>query len=398
MTSELPAADRPDDLLAERVPPHMRLRYFIGRLFHLTCLASTWIGLVVLVVLLVGVTWKALAGNYEVLVEGQWRPQPGAQVTSAGTLEYDQEDETHVVVPPGEWRRRGYLTWQFLSSYDSNLPHEAGILAGLWGTLWLILFTALIAVPIGAGAAVYLEEYAQRSRLTNLIQLNLSNLAGVPSIVYGILGLTVFVRMFGIFSSRHVPGLLEKILATVVRHPLQAIGISVPFGSSVLSGALTLSLLVLPVIIITTQEALRAVPSSIRHASYALGATKWQTIQYQVLPAAVPGILTGVILALSRAVGETAPLVMLGIPIFIESTPGNIENMRQLFTNFQGWARIPNASFTALPMIVYNWVRHPSSDFQQVAAAGIVVLLTLLLCLNGAAIYIRQHFQKKIRW
>lgn len=295
-------------------------------------------------------------------------------------------------------KSRHWLDWQFLSSFDSYRPEKAGILAGIWGSLWLILLTAMIAVPVGVGAAVYLEEYSKGTWLTRLIQVNLSNLAGVPSIVYGILGLTVFVRMFGWYSGSQELGRAEQLLANTLQKFSGLIGLSLPFGPTVISGALTLSLLVLPVVIISTQEALRAVPSSLRHASYALGATKWQTIQHQVLPAAMPGILTGVILALSRAVGETAPLVMLGIPVYLKSTPGDIVNVTDIVTNARSLTEVPTSSFTALPMIVLNWVRQAKPAFQELAAAGIVVLLVLLLCMNAAAIFIRQHFQKKIRW
>lgn len=297
-------------------------------------------------------------------------------------------------------KSRHWLDWQFLSSFDSYRPEKAGILAGIWGSLWLILLTAMIAVPVGVGAAVYLEEYSKGTWLTRLIQVNLSNLAGVPSIVYGILGLTVFVRMFGWYAASPAQplGRAEQLLADALQNICSLIGLTLPFGPTVISGALTLSLLVLPVVIISTQEALRAVPASLRHASYALGATKWQTIQHQVLPAAMPGILTGVILALSRAVGETAPLVMLGIPVYLKSTPGDIVSVSELVTNARALTEVPTSSFTALPMIVLNWVRQAKPAFQELAAAGIVVLLVLLLCMNAAAIFIRQHFQKKIRW
>lgn len=335
-----------DLLSAGKTSPASRrgLLGHVGRLFHVACLGSTWVGVVALALLLGGVIWHA----------------------------------------------RGWLDWQFLTSFDSFRPKQAGILAGLWGSVWLILFTALFAVPVGIGAALYLEEYAKGMWLTRLIQVNLANLAGVPSIVYGILGLTVFVRNFGLFGSeqrmRSIP-----LFFTTLEIPL-------PLGPSVLSGALTLSLLVLPVVIIATQEALRAVPPSLRHASYALGATKWQTIRHQVLPAALPGILTGVILALSRAIGETAPLVMIGIPTYIAATPGGIASPADIFHNPHGLVDAPFSRFTAMPMQIFYWISHSKTEYHHLAAAGIVVLLVLLLLLNTAAILIRQRFQKRIRW
>ncbi|MFO1021644.1 MAG: phosphate ABC transporter permease PstA, partial [Planctomycetales bacterium] len=248
------------------VSPHktfdarLQRRHRIGELFRRACQASIWFCLVILVVLLGLIVFKG-------------------------------------------WPM---LNLNFLTRVDSVLnPSRAGIKAGLWGSFWLITLTTLFAVPVGVGAAVYLEEYAKPGRLTRLIQLNIANLAGVPSIVYGILGLTVFVRMFGLFGAPPVDA---------VPH--------LPFGKKVLSGALTLSLLILPVIIIAAQEALRSIPKSIRYGSLALGATQWQTIRYQVLPAALPGIMTGVILALSRAAGETAPLIMIGALSFVRTTPG----------------------------------------------------------------------------
>lgn len=337
----------PDLLTTNRrtpASPREMIHAHAGRVFHMACLACTCVGIIALVVLLTGVFWQS-------------------------------------------W---SWLDWQFLTSFDSRLPRRAGILAGLWGSLWLILFTALFAVPIGVGAALYLEEYAKGTWLTRLIQVNLANLAGVPSIVYGILGLTVFVRNFGLFGAE-VRDISIPLLVTTLHIPL-------PLGPSILSGALTLTLLVLPVIIIATQEALRAVPPSLRHASYALGATKWQTIRHQVLPAALPGISTGVILALSRAIGETAPLVMIGIPTYIASTPGEIESLTDVFRNPHGVAAAPFDRFTALPMMIFTWISHPKTEFQQLAAAGIVVLLVMLLMLNAAALFVRHRFQKRIRW
>ncbi len=319
-------------------------RHRQGRLFGAVCMASTWFGIGVLVVLLAGVTWQA----------------------------------------------GGWLNWSFLTHFDSRHPEQAGILAGLWGSLWLILFTTLFSVPVGVGAALYLEEYESNGWLQRLVQVNLSNLAGVPSIVYGILGLTVFVRMFGVFGSQ--PKVVEMSLGFIDVH------IPLPFGRTVIAAALTLTLLILPVVIVAAQEALRAVPSSIRTASYALGATKWQTIRHQVLPAAAPGILTGVILAVSRAIGETAPLVMIGALTYVAFTPGDISSPTDIITNPAGLAEAPFDTFTALPIQIFNWVSRPKTEYQHVAAAGILVLLMVLLVLNGVAITLRHRYQKRIRW
>jgi phosphate transport system permease protein len=237
---------------------------------------------------------------------------------------------------------------QFLTRFPSVLfPEKAGIKSALWGTLWLAGLTAGIGVPLGVGAAVYLQEYAGRNRLTRWIELNIANLAGVPSIVYGILGLAVFVRWLHL-------------------------------GRSVLSGGLTMSLLTLPVIIIATREALAAVPNSIREAGYALGATRWQVVRDHVLPAALPGILTGVILALSRAVGEAAPLILIGALAFVAFVP-------------QG----PLDAFTVLPIQIYDWTDRPQPEFHRLAAAAIIVLLVVLFMMNLVCVLLRAWQQRK---
>lgn len=241
----------------------------------------------------------------------------------------------------------GQLDRQFITSFASRFPERAGIKAALVGSLWMLGMTALIAFPLAVGAAIYLEEYARKNWITKIIQTNIANLAGVPSIVYGILGLALFVRMMGL-------------------------------GRSVLSGALTLSLLILPVIIMASQEAIRAVPDSIRQAAYGLGATRWQTIRLQVLPMALSGILTGTILALSRAIGETAPLVMIGALSFVAFTP-------------QG----PLDQFTVLPLQIFNWVSRPQEEFRQLAAGAIIVLLIMLLVMNTGAILLRNRYQRR---
>ncbi len=244
----------------------------------------------------------------------------------------------------------GWVDWQFIGNFQSRFPEKAGIKAGLAGTMWIILTTIAIAVPLGVAAAVYLEEYARRGRLSRFIEVNIANLAGVPSIVYGLLGLAVFVRWFSL-------------------------------DRSVLAGALTLSLLILPVIIIASREAIRAVPSSLRQASYALGATRWQTIRHHVLPSALPGILTGVILSISRAMGETAPLIIVGAATFVAFTPES-----------------PLDEFTVLPIQIFNWASRPQAEFHELAAAGIIVLLTALLGLNAIAALIRHRFQRYKTW
>ncbi len=243
----------------------------------------------------------------------------------------------------------GRLDWQFMTSYSSRRASSAGIYHALTGSIFVIALTGALALPIGVAAAIYLEEYGSRSPMARLIEINISNLAAVPSIIYGLLGLGLFVRALN----------MER---------------------SVMAGASTLALLVLPVVILSTREALRTVPSSIREGSYALGATKWQTIWHQVLPMALPGVLTGLILALSRAIGETAPLLTIGAATFIPFAPDSI------------WS-----AFTVLPIQIFNWVSRPQADFQENAAAGIVVLLALLLVMNATAIYLRDRYQRQGR-
>jgi phosphate transport system permease protein len=247
----------------------------------------------------------------------------------------------------------GGLSWDFLTSYPSRKPADAGIKSPIVGTIYMMLLMAPISFILGVGAAIYLEEYAKKSKLTRLIQLNISTLAGVPSIVYGILGLILFVRAFGVDS--------------------------LALGRSLMAGALTMTLLILPIIIVAAQEAIRAVPQSRRDASYALGATKWQTVSRSIIPTAISGILTGVILALSRAIGETAPLVMIGALTYVAFLPGS-----------------PLDSFTVLPIQIYNWVSRPQVAFHDIAASGIIVLLVLLLAMNTAAVLLRNKFQKKL--
>jgi phosphate transport system permease protein len=280
------------------------VRRNIGRVFLAICLAATLSGIVALIVLL-----------FTVAVDGL-----------------------------------GRLSWDFLNSFPSRFPERAGIKAALYGTVWMMAFTALFAVPIGIGAAIYLEEFAPRNWVTKVIETNINNLAGVPSIIYGLLGLALFVRLMDL-------------------------------GRVVLAGSLTMALLVLPIIIVASREGLRSVPPSIREASLALGATPWQTVWAQVLPPAMPAIMTGVILALSRAIGEAAPLIMIGALTFLAFTPDD-----------------PFDQFTVLPIQVYNWISRPQAGFSEAAAAGIVVLLIVLLSMNALAILLRNHFERSRRW
>lgn len=245
----------------------------------------------------------------------------------------------------------GWLDWQFLSSYSSRHPDQAGVLAPIAGTFWVIILTAVMTVPVGVATAVYLEEFAPDNRITRLIQLNISNLAGVPSVVYGLLGLAIFVQY--LFDGQR----------------------------SLLAGALTLSLLVMPIVIIASQEAIRAVPPSHRDAAYAMGATRWQVVKMVVLPQAVPSIMSGIILAMSRAIGETAPILVVSSLVFITYVPTS-----------------PFDRFTVLPLQIVTWVSQPQDDFRHIAAAAIVILLIMLLTMNAAAIYIRAKFQRRAEY
>src|SRR5215207_736000 len=280
------------------------VRHALDWIFSVLVLTATLIGLVVLAVLLVDIAWDGL-------------PRLG---------------------------------WDFLTSFPSVSPQNSGIYPALLGSLWLLGLTAIISVPLGIGAAIYLEEYAPDNWLTRLIEINISNLAGVPSIIYGLLGLAIFVNLLGPITG----------------------------GESVISGALTLSLLILPVIIIATREALRAIPVSVREGGIALGATRWEVIWSHLLPMAVPGALTGSILALSRAIGETAPLIVVGAATYITFAPDG-----------------PLSAYSALPIQIYAWVSQPQPAFQVIAAAGIVVLMAVLVLTNSVAIYLRNRYQRR---
>ena len=285
--------------------PEKSRRYAFGRAFELLCLLAISIGMLALVVLLVDVLMRGI----------------------------------------------GTLSWTFLSSFPSRFPAQAGILAALVGTIWMLCITAAFALPTGIAAAVWLEEIAdKRNWLSRIVEVNIANLAGVPSIIYGLLGLGVFVRVFG-------------------------------FGRSILAGSLTMGLLVLPIIIINTREALRAVPSSQREAAYALGATRSQVVWNVVLPSALPGILTGTILALSRAIGETAPLITIGALTFIAFLPTSAFD-----------------PFTVLPIQIFNWVSRPQKEFHALAASGIIILLVVLLSMNAIAVILRDRARRKVQW
>lgn len=283
------------------ISPDLSRRYFKAKLFRGFCFSVAWVGVLILGVLLFHVTWEGFP----------------------------------------------WLDMQFINDFPSRFPKKAGINSALFGTLWLIGFTALFSVPIGIGAGIYLEEFGNKNYFSRFVDLNISNLAGVPSIVYGMLGMVIFVRWFGL-------------------------------GESVLAGALTMSLLILPIIIIATREALRAVSGTIRQAAFALGATRWQTVYAHVLPQAFPGILTGIILALSRAIGETAPLIMIGALTYVAFVPEG-----------------PMDEFTALPIQIFNWASRPQKEFHELAAAGILILLFVLLLMNSIAVIIRYRLENK---
>ena len=302
-------------------------RVLADRTFLWTCLVATNVAVVVLAVLLISIFWQGWEG----------------------------------------------FTWKFLTSFASRKPSDAGILAPLMGTVWVCAICGLVALPLGIGTAIYLEEFARRTRFTRFIQTNIMNLAGVPSIVYGILGLTAFGRMFGVLGT-NVDDAIE------LGDPSSILYMRIPFGSSVLAGGLTLMLVILPVVIIATQEALRAVPSSLRSGALALGATPWQTVWGITLPAAVPGIMTGSILAMSRAIGESAPLLVLGGLLLVFNVPENLMS-----------------DFAILPLQVYNWAQRPQESFHAIAASAIIVQLILLVCFNGLAILIRQKLQKPLQ-
>ena len=241
------------------------------------------------------------------------------------------------------------IDWDFITSLPSRKAERAGIFTALMGSVWILFFTTIIALPLGIAAAIYLEEYAKESKMASLLEVNISNLAGVPSIIYGLLGLEVFVRIM-------------------------------EMGASVLAGSFTLALLILPIVIVSTREALKAVPKSVRDASFALGASKWQTVSRQLLPASFGGILTGIILALSRAVGETAPLIVIGALAYVPFAPES-----------------PMDEFSVLPIQIFNWISRPKHGFEVNAAAAIIILLLITFIMNGIAVYFRNRWQSKLK-
>lgn len=266
--------------------------------------------------------------------------------------------------PKAELVFRSWVDADFVSSPQSSQPLAAGVRTAILGSLWTIAITILFAFPIGVGAAIYLEEYARENWLNRLFRTNINNLAGVPSIIYGMLGLSIFVRVLEPITSGSAFGFTDPTTAN---------------GRTIISAGLTLALLILPLLIINAQEAIRAVPNALRQASYGLGATKWQTVWHHVLPEALPGILTGTILAISRAIGETAPLVVVGAATFITFDPDG-----------------PFSKFTTLPIQIYQWTSRPQAEFRNIAAAAILVLLALLLTLNASAVLLRNRFSKRL--
>ena len=240
-----------------------------------------------------------------------------------------------------------WLSPELIFNFPSRHPEQAGLKAAIFGTVWLMGLTAAFTVPVGVGAAIYLEEYASENWLTRLIEVNIANLAGVPSIVYGLLGLALFVQWLSM-------------------------------GRSVLAGALTMSLLVLPIVILASREAIKAVPETYRQAAFALGATKWEVVRSVVLPSASPGVLTGIILAMSRAIGETAPVIAISALVYLTFIPQN-----------------PLDRFTVLPIQIFNWIARPQEDFRGLAAGGIIVLLIILLSMNALAVFLRNRYQKQ---
>lgn len=273
------------------------------------------------------------------------------------------EAEVAEKYPQAQLEFRAWINPTFIQMPQSSKPEIAGVRTAILGSLWTIALTLIVAFPVGVGAAIYLEEYASDTALNRVIQTNINNLAGVPSIIYGMLGLAIFVRGLEPFTSGTLLGVADPTTAN---------------GRTVLSAGLTLALLILPLIIINAQEAIKAVPASLREASYGLGATRWQTIWYHVLPNALPGILTGTILAISRAIGETAPLVVVGASAFVALDPSG-----------------PFSKFTTLPIQIYQWTTRPQDQYRNLAAAASLMLLVLLLSLNAAAILLRNRYSKK---
>ena len=418
-----PAIATPD-AQTRRIQRRLAQRHRQTRQFAMLCWFSTWIGLVILVVLLiavcrngVGYFWGRTDTNphlmrrmvaadpgllergeelawgfgeaFTPLDETEFAPTPGMSVEDAARLRQKlsiaraskfQDQQTILVdlkkedpeafaalgIRPSFIQRvemLGSNVAQFFTSFPSRNPENAGIKSAVAGTLWMIVITALLAIPIGVASAIYLEEYARQNRLSRFVEVNIANLAGVPSIVYGLLGLTLFVGYFNFMRARYPD-------SDLFVNP-----------NNIMAGSLTMTLLILPVIIISAREAIKAVPSSLRQAAYGVGGTRWQVVRYHVLPAAIPGIITGVILSLSRAIGETAPLITIGALTYVAFLPEHI---------FSG--------FTVLPIQIYNWVSRPQKEFHDLAAAGIVVLILVLLAMNTLAVLIRHRAERNLKW
>jgi len=353
------------------------------------------------------VDWTKHAGDAGPTVLAALADVPWSRVGREQDLEFAEDvervDWTRVAeVSPDEARELAGLVWldvvdavtipgrgrlgalwagsevaDFLTAPPSRKPEKAGIGPALYGTIWICGVCALLALPLGVGTALFLEEYPPRSRLLRtvhgFVQLNITNLAGVPSIVYGIIGLTAFVQMFGVFGNLNDP-------LVTIGTPEDWFYIQLPFGRGVFAGGLTLMLVILPIVIISAQEALRAVPGSLREGALALGATRWQTIRNMTLPSAIPGIMTGAILAMSRAIGEAAPVLIICGIVFIRFTPHHLMD-----------------EFTALPLQIYDWAGRPQEAFHSLAASGILILLATLLTFNAFAILVRQKFQRPLQ-
>jgi phosphate transport system permease protein len=308
---------------------------------------------------------RSLEDCYETAIFEISKPKAVETWSLFYSLRYPNELKTYVAqkYPDADLVFQYWLTSDFIKSPQSSDPLATGILTAIMGSMYVIAIVIIVAFPVGIAAAVYLEEYSSRSILHRIIQMNINNLAGVPSIIYGMLGLALFVRALEPLTSGAIFGLSDPTTAN---------------GRTILSAGLTLALLVLPVIIINAQEAIRAVPNSLRQASYGMGATKWQTVWHHVLPNAIPGILTGTILSVSRAFGETAPLVVVGASTYITFNPESIFS-----------------KFTTIPIQIYQWTSRPQDAYKNIAAAAIIVLLVLLLTLNATAIILRNRLSRR---
>jgi len=347
--------------------PATARRQLAGRAFAALLLFATLFGLVTLAALLVNI--------------GQSGSEYLFRVVDARS-DYDQAFTDRIEIPLND-ESTLLLNLGLLTNFHSRKPERAGLASALVGSLIVMGLVALFSFPLGVGAAIYLEEYAPRGWLTEFIKLNIYNLAGVPSIVYGMLGLALFGHFFGLLEPDS--WLVKLLNLPTARSGIQEFAVlglpmQVPFGNSLLAGALTMTLLALPIVIIAAREAIRAVPGSIREAAYALGATRWQVVWHQVLPVSMPGVLTGMILALSRAMGESAPLLVLGAFVYVPFLPESL------------WDK-----FTVLPLQIYNWISLPKEDYRVfLSGAGIIVLLVVLLAMNLVAIFLRNRFEK--RW